>query len=131
MRLAYAALFCVAIAIAEDGWAVDRAADVRYAPWARMAGIQGHVKLKCNITATGEVRSCTALSGPPLLSSPTIAQIKAWRFRKNPESKETNSEMILEFEYVLTPDCESKETFVFEAPNRARIVARGPCLMID
>jgi hypothetical protein len=131
MRLAYAGLFCAAVAAAEHGCFVYLTTDVRYSPLARMAKVQGRVTLKCNITATGEVRSCTALSGPALLSSPTIDQIKSWRFRKNPDYKQQKSDMTLEFEYVLMPACELKERFVFEPPNRARIVAASPCLMID
>src|SRR5258708_30925341 len=56
--------------------------DVRpvYPKQAKMAHIQGVVKVEYVITKTGEIRDLHVLSGDPVLVPPAIAAVTEWRF---------------------------------------------------
>jgi TonB family protein len=71
----------------------------KYPPLAMQARIQGKVELQLTVgSATGEVRSASAVSGHPLLTPPAIDAAAQWRFEANSVSSETVNVTI---EYTL------------------------------
>lgn len=52
----------------------------RYPPIARLAKIQGEVKVDFTLSSNGEVVSATAVSGHPMLKGAAEENVKTWRF---------------------------------------------------
>jgi hypothetical protein len=57
--------------------------DLIYPPIARAAHVVGDVAVTFRVRATGETADVQAVSGPPMLRSVAVENIKAWRFRNN------------------------------------------------
>jgi protein TonB len=52
-----------------------------YPPDAKAGRIQGTVVLQVMISATGEVTSAAAISGPPPLRQSAVDSVKQWQYR--------------------------------------------------
>jgi len=52
----------------------------RYPPIARVAKIQGEVKVDFTLNSNGEIISATAVSGHPMLKGAAEENVKTWRF---------------------------------------------------
>lgn len=71
-----------------------------YPPLAKMARIQGTVRLEAVIGKDGTIQDLRALSGPPLLLKPALEAVSRWRYRPtllNGEPVEVVTEIVINF----------------------------------
>jgi TonB family protein len=59
---------------------VNHRVDPEYPGQALRQGIEGTVQLRASISAPGEVRSISVMSGPPLLASYAVNAVRSWRY---------------------------------------------------
>jgi TonB family protein len=82
-------LFAVVVVLASVAFALGQALPEptlvsaglpRYPPIARLAKIQGEVKVDFTLNSNGEVASATAVSGHPMLKGAAEENVKTWKF---------------------------------------------------
>lgn len=94
--------------------------DAQYPPLAYNAHIQGIVVVNVGLNDKGQVVNATALSGPLLLASVSIDNVKKWVF--NPTAKKT---AIIVYNYkILEGRCNHNSTFfILQEKNIATVIA--------
>lgn len=116
---------------ARGQWLVQRLVAADYPPLAQQARIQGKVELACDISNSGQVLTCKAVTGHPLLVSFAIENLKKWTFRRIADSESSGDQVQLDYEFVLTSGTPTrgrpKVEFSFELPNHVRVASEIPC----
>ncbi len=72
----------------------------QYPQIARMAGLQGAVRLRAIISKTGTIENLTVMGGPPMLIAAAVDAVKQWRYRPyllNGEPIEVETEITVNF----------------------------------
>ena len=93
--------------------------ELRYAPLARAARIQGIVVVQVTLDDAGKVKDAEAISGPALLVKDCLTNAKQWRFEPNSEKKAV---IIYRFEMPGGLCKSSTSFFMFRGPNLASII---------
>src|ERR1700761_3663304 len=75
--------------------------NLKYPPIARAAKVQGDVVVSFRLTAQGDTADVTALSGPAMLQSTAVENVKAWRF--DSKSQPANQPLVVTFHFQLNP----------------------------
>jgi TonB family protein len=101
----------------------------QYPVIARTAHISGQVVLLVTIGADGTVTDTTLVSGPPLLGSAAITNVKAWTFDKPAAAPFVET---LVYDYRVDPNltCEDNGSAanshaIFDFPTRVAVTACG------
>lgn len=105
----------------------------RYPVLARAARIQGIVKLRCTLDADGRVTEIKTLSGHALLAAAATRSVERWTFDKAAQESNASNTVDLEFSFELRePGTSFDDTqFIFEYPNRVRVVTSVSVLMVS
>jgi TonB family protein len=83
----------------------------QYPPVARLARIEGEVKVSFLLNNRGEVASLEVLSGPPMLRELTAATVKSWKFGMPNDLFRTEWKYETTFRYHMSGrELESNET---------------------
>jgi Gram-negative bacterial TonB protein C-terminal len=106
---------------------VKRVVSLEYPHIARLAALEGKVRLKAEISKTGAVSQVGVLSGHPLLSGDASRDLAQWLFsRCSGTSKGCSVEVT--FSFVLTPElCESEycpAEFIVDLPDKVTVTAK-------
>lgn len=104
---ALSGLACFAQVSEEKG--IRKATPLTYPAIARLAQIQGDVRLNIEVDKTGEITSVSKVDGPDPLATPAASEIKTWRYTSSAQSWHA----ILVIHYSLT-----------KPPSRSAPVAR-------
>jgi hypothetical protein len=95
-----------------------------YPVLAKTARVSGSVRLEVTVKG-GDVVATQAISGNPLLASPTIANVKTWKFYKTDSGTFTTT-----FTYLLereeSPGASNPTKIELELPTSVKITARPP-----
>jgi hypothetical protein len=95
-----------------------------YPVLAKTARVSGSVRLEVTVK-DGDVVATQAISGNPLLASPTIANVKTWKFYKTDSGTFTTT-----FTYLLereeSPGASNPTKIELELPTSVKITARPP-----
>jgi TonB family protein len=100
---------------------------------ARMARIQGTVKLDIEIDRDGRVIDTKASSGHPLLQQKAVDNIKAWTFRNFGLHAKFPYKQRISYSYRLEggPRYRSSQVTILRLPDRVEIVDAAPAVMPD
>jgi hypothetical protein len=95
-----------------------------YPVLAKTARVSGSVQLQVTVK-DGDVVATQAISGNPLLASPTIANVKTWKFYKTDSGTFTTT-----FTYLLereeSPGASNPRKIELELPTSVKITAKPP-----
>src|SRR5438105_3360540 len=76
----------------------------QYPPIARLAKIQGEVKVEFVLNSSGEPISVTAISGHPLLKGAAEENVKTWRFELPKDVYRTEWKYDTVFDFKISDD---------------------------
>jgi len=76
----------------------------RYPPIARLAKIQGEVKVNFTLNSKGEIVSATAVSGHPMLKGAAEENVKTWRFELPKNLNRTDWKYSTVFNFKISND---------------------------
>lgn len=76
----------------------------RYPPIARLAKIQGEVKVDFTLNSNGEVESATAVSGHPMLKGAAEENVKTWKFELPKNLYRTDWKYSTVFHFKISSD---------------------------
>jgi TonB family protein len=102
----------------------------QYPPIARLAKIQGEVKVEFVLNASGEPISVTAISGNPLLKVAAEADVKTWRFQLPKDLSPTESKYTTTFNFKISGDDQPYEkpklTVVVDSYRYVEVITNPP-----
>jgi TonB family protein len=105
-----------------------------YPPLARMAKLQGSVRVEIEISTDGRVISAKASGGDPILLRAAEANIRLWTFQASDDQTENPIKHTIIFEYkvvgerVAFPNCPAVQLHL---PDRVEISTQPPLLNPD
>ena len=95
---------------------------------AKTARVSGSVRLQVTVK-DGEVVAAQVTSGNPLLASPTVANVKTWKFYKTVSATFTTT-FTYQLEKEEAPEASNPTTIELELPTLVKITAKptkNPC----
>lgn len=114
---------CVKDAVAPD-----------YPPLAKMAALEGPIKVDVEISDQGVVRSATASGGNPVLLREVERNVKQWTFRVSPGERKLPHTLTMTYIFKLNGkpvDDPRAPSVVFHFPDRVEITAEPPRVNIQ
>ena len=72
-------------------------AQARYPYLARVAGVEGDVKIQATVGADGAVSALILVSGHPLLVTAAMDAVKQWRYKPDPQRAEFTKLVVVPF----------------------------------
>jgi TonB family protein len=102
----------------------------RYPAIARLARVQGEVKVEFVLNASGEPISVTALSGDPMLKAAAEENVKTWRFQLPKDLFRTESKYTTTFNFKISNEDQPYEnpklTIVVDSYRYVEVVTTPP-----
>jgi TonB family protein len=114
---------------AQDRVCVQDAVAPDYPVLARMASLEGPIKVKIEVSESGVVRSATASGGDPILLREVERNVKQWTFRLSPGERNLPYTLTMTYVFKLKGepvDYPSSPTVVFHFPDSVEITAERP-----
>lgn len=97
--------------------------EMEYPHLAYFTHLQGHVAVRVKLDDHGKVSEAVAISGLPLLATPSVENVKKWTFRPNA----SKTALILYDFKILEGRCNSDSSlFILEGANVPTILACPP-----
>ena len=112
----------------DSAWVPSRVVSFEYPVLAQQSQTTGVVRIRCTILKAGEIETCEAVAGKPLLAQPVFAAVRNWRFSKTPETAhKLGDSVILTFVFRLEEPAKLRpETiFIYNAPYECEVVSHS------
>jgi hypothetical protein len=111
----------LAPAASEGAPSVQRVVSMQYPMLARMAWLQGTVRLRAWVSPAGVPEKVAVISGPEPLATPATADLRQWRFT-GCDSSSITCTVEIDFSFVLDGTCSDSPRcpteFQVDLPNR-------------